>query len=567
MRGPGQFVGAFDADVGGASSTFDNAIGGTGSLVLDGDDDGQLELAADNTYSGGTMIEGATLYLSGSLASGVTLDGGTLAGFGRIAGDVVNSGGNVRSEGGTAGHGLGITGNYEAGAGSTTTIALGHPLDVGGTASLDGTLALVPGASDYQPEATETVVQAGSVSGEFAKTDASHLTMYDVAVNYTDRAVTASLTRAPVAEAVSQSTPVIAQASQGIEKALQQADIWSRNHETGHEAFLGNAARFLSATTQSQAMASASSLSGEIYGTSSAIEASASRHVDDAVALRQGGVRSDGRAAMWMQMLADDGGLSQAGYASARYRGHGVLIGMDIPVTDRLAGGLLLGGNRMDAHLDALAGRLREHDALAGAYARYTFDKDVYLAGRVTLMRADVDVDRSVLLGSRLQKLHGARTDGIGRFTLEAGRRFGNITPYLAVTGLRMNQDAFTEKGAAGFGLAAPAQHLDAALSELGVRFAHGFTWAGGRSTITGYLGWRRVLSGQSMDFTAALAGTPMATFTATGQSLARNVGKVGATLDTRIDRAWDWYVNLDAQGDSGRYHAFAANAGVRYRF
>ncbi|HET7266736.1 MAG TPA: autotransporter domain-containing protein [Oleiagrimonas sp.] len=567
MHGPAQFVGNFVADIGAAQSTFGNAISGAGSLTLDGNRQGVLTLSADNSFSGGTVIHGGRLHLGGSLASDVMLDGGVLAGDGIVHAGVHNVAGTVASIRAVTGRGLTITGNYTSGAGGTTAVALGHPLTVGQTARLDGTLLITPPRDSYTPKATETLLTAGKVTGTFATSDASALAFYTANVSYTDTTVTAALERKAVVQSVPQSTPVVAAASRGLDNALRQADGWSGGLAAQHTAFLDTAARFLGTRGRARAMASVRSLSGEIHATVGAIEAATARQVDHAVALRQNGMRPGDDAGLWVQGLSSDSGLSQSGYASARSRGHGMLAGVDVPLGRHFSAGLLLGEGRATSHLDSLAGRVTQQNTLGGVYARYRFPGGIYLSGRATWTHVDVKVRRTALIGHALQVIHTQRSDGVGRITLEVGKGFGFVTPYVALGTMRIKQGAFAEHGAGGFGLSARSHHHEVALGRLGVRMHRRFAWAGGRSVLTGHAAWQRVLSGTRLDFSASLVGAPAAAFTVTGQSLVRNVGQVGIKLDTRISRAWDWYVDVNAQGAVNRYHAFAANAGVRFHF
>ncbi|MCS7048207.1 MAG: autotransporter-associated beta strand repeat-containing protein [Verrucomicrobiae bacterium] len=78
-------------DTQGNNGTFTTAIGGTGVLVKEGS--GTLTLTANNTYSGGTVINAGRLSLTGTLASGVTVNsGGTLQGSGRVNGTISGAG-------------------------------------------------------------------------------------------------------------------------------------------------------------------------------------------------------------------------------------------------------------------------------------------------------------------------------------------------------------------------------------------------------------------------------------------------------------------------------------------
>lgn len=566
VRGPGQLVGAFDANVGDYASTFSNVIAGSGSLVVGGAT-GSLELSADNTYSGGTTINGATLVVSGSVASGVTLNGGTLTGFGAVHADVNNITGMVATLNTTPDKGLTIDGNYTVGANGTTSIALGHVLTVGKTAKLDGALILTAPEDAYTPKSTETLIAAGAVDGAFAATDDSKLVYYTAKVNYGATSVTADLTRVNVVHATSMSSPVLANMAQGLEGALKQADGWSQGDYASHKTFLDTAAQFLSASSQAQADASVVSLSGEIHGTVNAIEAVNAGQIDHAVALRQQVATQGAHVSAWVQGLSSDGGLSQSGFASARFRVNGSLLGLDIPVTDNFMGGVLAGKTRATGNLDALAGRVTERDTFAGLYGIYRFDEGAYVAGRATWSHAKLNTVRTALIGDSAYTLGADRTDGVGRVAIEAGKRFGAFTPYVGVSSLRINQSAFAEGGAGGFGLAASSQRHSVTLMDLGARWDKAFAWGGTTATLTGYAAYKHVLHGADLSFTGALVGAPDAPFSIIGQSLPRHAAEAGVTLDASVGEQWGWYFNLNGQAAPNRYHAFGANAGVRFTF
>jgi outer membrane autotransporter barrel domain len=91
--------------------------------------------------------------------------------------------------------------------------------------------------------------------------------------------------------------------------------------------------------------------------------------------------------------------------------------------------------------------------------------------------------------------------------------------------------------------------------------------WAGGQSLLSGYLAWRRTLSGKALGLDASFAGAPGSDFTAVGQGLARNTGEVCVSLTTQVNERWGWYVNVGTQAARGRSRDVSANAGLRLRF
>jgi len=156
---------------------FAGVISGTGSVVQLGFD--TLVLTANNTYSGGTIIQsGALLAGTPSTAQRISNALGT---------------GNVFLQGGTLGTSssvlfvqhpsslpltINVGGNYTQGQGGTLVVGVGgingedyDRLQVGGNASLNGTLA-VNSLNDFHPvngNAFEVLRTNGSRSGQFAQ--------------------------------------------------------------------------------------------------------------------------------------------------------------------------------------------------------------------------------------------------------------------------------------------------------------------------------------------------------------------------------------------------------------
>ena len=571
VHGPEQFAfGAFSANIGTFDSEFSNPISGDGSLVLDGST-GTLTLSADNTYAGGTTINGGTLELTGALGSQVTVNGGVLAGDGTIHGNLTNAA-MMTSVGATPGQGLSVDGDYTASKASTTAIALGNPLTVGGTATVDGTLEILAPTGDYTPKATETLVTTGAgLNGTFADETYGDSVFYKASLNYTADTLTADITRTSVSMSIPLPATAQKNAAKGIDKALDTADEWASTGEAGHATFLKTAASFLTAHTQSQALASVTSLDGEIYGTTSAIEAQQAQTTDNALQVRQNRAVSGNHPDVWVQAVGESGALSKSGLSSAKYNQSGALFGIDTQILPQIHGGIALGRTKLRAHLDGLAGHVDGRENTVGLYARYNGNDGTYVAGRAFWSNERVTVRRDALIGDSLQRIGGVRNDGVARATFEVGHSYDMgrafLTPYLSAGALRLDQEGFTESGGAGFGLTAHSRRHTATLASVGLRFGRGIDWTGGHSVLSGYVAYRRVLSGADMGFTASLSGAPDATFTAEGQGLARNTGRVGVTFTTQAGPGWGWFVNAEAQAARGRSHDVSANAGIRIHF
>ena len=147
--------GTFLADPG-TSSTLSGVISGPGSLTKAGD--GELVLAGASTYSGGTNLDAGTLTVNSARALG--------------AGNLTVNAGILR----TLAQPINVTGNYvQTGGTLQFNVAGGSPgqydtVNVGGNASLGGTLQLLSGGFVPKPGNLLTLMTTGGVvSGKFAQ--------------------------------------------------------------------------------------------------------------------------------------------------------------------------------------------------------------------------------------------------------------------------------------------------------------------------------------------------------------------------------------------------------------
>ena len=185
---------------------------GTGTMTNHGRFDvagGTLSIGAGQTWAvvnGIALTGGLTSIASGGVLQGAaTLTGGVLRGAGQVTGNVTNTSGTV--EPGSSPGTLTVTGNYTQGAGGTlrTEIAGTTPgtqfdrLSVGGTATLDGTLA-IENAPAFDPAVSNTfeILSAASVSGAFSSlTGAQQPSGKTYAATYNADDATLSLTQSP----------------------------------------------------------------------------------------------------------------------------------------------------------------------------------------------------------------------------------------------------------------------------------------------------------------------------------------------------------------------------------
>lgn len=534
VRGPAQFAfGDVTANVNRVGSwTWGHDIGGTGGLFKDGI--GTLVLSGRNTYTGATLVRGGTLALNGgSLTSSVT----------------VGSGATFESRGGR------ITGNFTAQAGSTTGLQIGGPLEVSGTATLAGTANVLAPRDGYSIGGTETLLNAGSIVGQFDRTTFQTGLMFDGTLTYSPTRVTIGLVRKSAA-AVTGSLGGTGAALDGaghFDVALTEADKGGASRE-----FLRAANELLTLNSAEGALIGMQSLAGEVHGTARNALFATSDQVNRAIGSRLDGLEAADGAGGWLSITNAGGDLEQSGFATADIDGSTVLAGVDGEFGGFTVGALA-GIGSADATLGGLGGRFEADRSLVGVYGRTTLGSG-YLLGSLTNEWLDVDTRR--IGGSDV--LTANRDDRIFQARVEAGLS-GAVSPYAALRFASYQQGAFTEAGGP-FGFTAGADTQDAIYGEVGVRYTAEFDLGGGDAWLTGHARYQRLLSDENTAFRASFTGVS-APFLARGQDLRQNLGLVGVTFGHQFADGWSWFADAEAEVASGGLTGHRVGLGVRADF
>jgi fibronectin-binding autotransporter adhesin len=163
-------------------ATFTNLISGTGGVTQAGP--GAITLDAANTYTGLTTVAAGSLSVGSSAGNGASVGGSvlvdagaTLAGYGSLgvatSGTTLTNNGTV-IPGGASGNAVGTlftAGNYVQGSGGNLLIAVtpaqASQLQVGGTATLAGTITFAYAPGSYVPTTYTVLAANGAISGRF----------------------------------------------------------------------------------------------------------------------------------------------------------------------------------------------------------------------------------------------------------------------------------------------------------------------------------------------------------------------------------------------------------------
>lgn len=537
VKGPGQFIGQFNANVTGTSE-FQNDITGTGSLLKRGA--GTLVLGGVNSYTGGTTVQGGTLGIKGSVGGNVLAsDGGTVQGMGgKIGGD------------------------YAATTGATTAIELGKPFNVDGAANLAGSLLLLPEASGYTVQATETLLRAGSVNGTFGSVRYGNNFFWNVAVTYGPTTVTGATSRASAQTVAAGGPASLVDGARQIDVLVDALDRRFVAGDTqGLAALYGSVASLINAN-DAQVASALPTLTGEVIGAARTTAVQASINDSRIAADRLPLLAGTEQETTWVQVDAVDGTLERVGYSNADYRQSGITVGIDIPV-GRAVLGASVGKGRTKADMDSLSGEFESDRFSVNGYGYLPIGK-AYLSAVVGIDSTDIETTRAISNGTSVEIIRDDRTGSGAHARIEAGAKLGNgIAPFAAVGIVHNTQDAFSEASPSGLGLSAGQDSVDATYADLGVRFDKGL----GAWEIGSLLAYRNVFAGGDTDFNAFFTGMEDARFTINGQPVARDAVRALFTAGYRFGNAGLLYgsAGYETNGDQG--DSATVNLGLRWAF
>src|SRR5215469_14344450 len=178
--------------------TLAAAISGAGTLSKAGS--GTLILTGSNTYTGATTIDGGTLIVNGSIAnSTVTVNaGGRLGGTGTLGNTIINGG--TLSPGNSIGT-FTVNGNLVMSAAASYLVEISPTnadrTNVGGTASLGGTVQAAFAPGSYVSRAYTILSAAGGRIGTFNALTTTNLPAnFTASLSYTATDVNLNLTAA-----------------------------------------------------------------------------------------------------------------------------------------------------------------------------------------------------------------------------------------------------------------------------------------------------------------------------------------------------------------------------------
>jgi autotransporter-associated beta strand protein len=511
------------------TSTFADSISGNGVVLQNGS--GILILDGNSaSFKGNTSVQSGTLEVGDASTPSAVLGGnvavagsGTLRGHGIIGGNVTNSG--TVWAGGSIGT-LTIQGNYtqtaqgvlevEATPGGQASL-----LAINGSADLAGSALVLGENGDWAARTNYTILTAnGGVNGQFASAS-SNFAFLAPTLSYTSDGVSLALERNQLSFASLAQTPNEAAVANAI-------DLTGFNNPVYNAVVMLDAQAARSAFDQ---------LSGEIHASTRTAIMDDEHTLRDAVTNHLLGWNGDaggqeGRTvndtAVWTAAWARDGDEDGNGNASTlNTHGGGMLLGLDVPVSDaaRLGGVIGLGDLSSDiSPLNASAQAQTRHVGLYGSLQKDGFR----LIGGAFYGWQDLTTHRDItvagLAGSAKGNYDANTLQGYldGSYVFAFGR--GTLAPFVNAAAQRLHTDAFTETGTPA-ALSAGAQDTTQTYGTLGLR---GSVKLDSQGVIQAHasLGWQHAWGELDSATTLRLASSSP-DFTVDGVPVARNAAAV----------------------------------------
>lgn len=580
-----------------SAASFAGTISGAGGINQNFS--GTTTIAGTSSYTGPTVITTGTLVVNGSItsSSGVTVAAGaTVGGSGTLPSTTVSG---TISPGNSPGT-LTVAGNLVLNAGSLYIAEVQGPVadrvEVTGTATLNGTLRLVPLGGSYSFNSAYTLLSAaGGRSGTFATVDTTGSFGDGIAsaVSYTGQTVQLTLTPKPLAPIISDPIPGPISQPAGsaprtlgvgapsnayaVASALDRAVAGGANVSSLFgiynlpAAAIPAAVNQLSGEAHTAAPVIATSAAGQFLGSmldsrlQGRLSANGSPGPGTAAFSALDGKGSDRstrpafldapRYALWgatSGSLGRHDGIARTGSAARDLADAHLAVGIDLAVAPGTIAGLAVSGGRARSSLANGLGKVESDVFQAGLYG-VTRLGPIDLAAAAGYARLDNDATRLIpALGSVLTSGY-VSTAWSGRLQASARMLDWNglsVSPLAAMQAVHLRSPAFIEQAAAGgaAGALAVAKRNDlTSRSELGLQIDTQMVLAGVPLTGFARAAWAHYFQ-RDAGLTASLQGLTGASFAIAGARPDRNGALLAAGLDARLSERVSLGVRLDSE-------------------
>jgi len=545
-----------------------NLSGASGSIVFEGAADIAGDLSANSSrivFSsvGGTIAGNVVLANSsttgGSIDLPITVNGNlsldavsSLGGNWVIGGDMTSAG--ITTPGNSIGL-VTVAGDLTLAPTSVYAVeidAAGNAdrIDVGGTATLDGTVTVTP-LDGYLIGSSYTILTAGDLGGSTftGATFTGESAFVEALLSYDPNNVYVTVQRNGRTYASVAATPnqlAVAGALDGL-------------------AITSPLAQAIALSSAASATTAFDQLSGEVHASIRSALIEDSRHIRNAVSDRITRSTGDEGLAVWAAGFGSwgkqDGG---AGTVSMDRDTRGGLIGVDTAVGTQGRVGILGGHSTSD--LDSARGSADVKSNHAGIYGGFRFGGIGLHAGAAYSWH-EVDANRSVAFNgfsNALAASYDAETAQVfGDISYAIPVGTGSVEPFGSLAYVHLNTDGFNETGGAA-ALSAEREKSNVTFSTLGVRVATADILDQPGVAVRGSAGWRHAFNDRLPTVGLAFAGS--SPFTVTGVPLSKDAAVLDIAVDAALSQAAVVSVGYSGQiGDRGVDNGVKASLSFRF--
>ena len=589
LKGPGAFMDVtkygntttFNAEIpAGKTSYFENKIFGSGGLVKSGA--GTLHLTNDNSYFGGSVVNGGTLEIHKVHSSNVTVNAlgklvlnpkaliGYNAFFNTIIEKVdpqnIRTDINLKNSGTVVVKGTTsiIGGDYIAYRGSTTIFNSGAKLNVLGNVKIqDATVKVLSDSYITTKGSSNTVMEGKTVQANIANVETEGMRTANVEVK--DGKVVATMSRQNPVEYVGKEALASTKNVAGnVENVFQDLDRkikegTATKEELAMGATIQNMERSVFATTSEM-------MSGEIYASAQALTFSQAQNVNRDLSNRLAGLdnlkNSNKDSEVWFSAIGSGGKLRRDGYASADTRVTGGQFGVDTKFEGVTTLGVAMNYSYAKANFNRYAGESKSDMVGVSFYGKQELPYGFYTAGRLGLSNISSKVERE-LLTSTGETLTGKinHHDKMLSAYVEIGKKFGWFTPFIGYSQDYLRRGSFNESEAS-WGIKADSKNYRATNFLVGARAEY----VADKYKLQAYVTQAINTDKRDLSYEGNFTGnTTKQKFY--GVKQAKNTTWIGFGVFRELSPVFGVYGNVDFRVEDRKWADSVISTGLQYRF
>ena len=589
LKGPGAFMDVtkygdtriFNADIpSGKVSYFENKIFGSGGLVKSGE--GTLHLTNDNSYAGGSVVNGGTLEIHKIHSSEVTVNAAgklvlhpkALIGYNTFSSSIINTVNpqnittdtNLKNKGTVEVNGTTaiIGGDYIAYKGSVTTFNSGAKFNVLGNIKVeDGTVKVLSDNYVTTQGSSNTIMEGKSFEGNIANVETNGMRTANVEVK--DGKVVATLSRQNPSEYLGENAEASSKnVAENVEKVFEDLDQKVMSGTATKEEVL------MGATVQSMSTMGFTSatemMSGEIYASAQALTFSQAQNVNRDLSNRLAGLdnfkNSNKDSEVWFSVLGSAGKLRRDGYASADTRVTGGQFGADTKFSPTTTLGVALNYSYAKADFNRYAGESKSDMVGVSLYGKQDLPYGFYTAGRLGLSHISSKVERE-LLTSTGDTVTGKinHHDKMLSAYVELGKKFGWFTPFIGYSQDYLRRGSFDESEAS-WGIKADKKNYRTSNFLVGARAEY----VGNKYKLQAYVTQAINTDKRDLSYEGRFTGSSVKQ-KFYGVKQAKNTTWIGFGAFREITPVFGVYGNVDFRVEDKKWADSVFSAGLQYRF